>query len=135
MIELLVVMAIIAILLAILIPGLNVAKEQAASIPCSSNIRQLATAWYLYQQDFNGRFPGGDAWWHGANGVWYPWAEPPTGASAAGNPASLVSETGRDPAGLSVGLHREPEGLPLSSRHTIGIGVYRISKLFGRGRG
>jgi prepilin-type N-terminal cleavage/methylation domain-containing protein/prepilin-type processing-associated H-X9-DG protein len=51
LVELLVVVAIIAILASLLLPALARAKDQARRIQCVSNQRQLITAWTLYQGD------------------------------------------------------------------------------------
>ncbi len=55
LIELLVVIAIIAILAAILFPVFAKAREKARAATCLSNIRQLATAWHLYTEDWGER--------------------------------------------------------------------------------
>lgn len=53
LIELLVVIAIIAILAAILFPVFAQAREKARAISCLSNSRQLASANYMYTQDYD----------------------------------------------------------------------------------
>lgn len=51
LIELLVVIAIIALLLSVLIPALQIAKEQASAAVCLSNENQLSKSWLLYAED------------------------------------------------------------------------------------
>src|SRR5690606_1547873 len=54
LIELLVVIAIIAVQAAILFPVFSRAREQARAISCSSNLRQLGTAFAMYTSDMGG---------------------------------------------------------------------------------
>ena len=57
LVELLVVVSIIAVLIAILLPALSRAREAAASVQCTSNLRQLATATQMYVNDQRGFLP------------------------------------------------------------------------------
>ena len=57
LIELLVVVAIIALLVSILLPSLARARQQAKTVLCMSNARQIALAMHYYAQDYDGQFP------------------------------------------------------------------------------
>ena len=65
LIELLVVIAIIAILAAILFPVFAKAREKARQASCQSNLKQIALAFLMYMQDYDGRWP---KWQWGAVG-------------------------------------------------------------------
>ncbi len=84
LIELLVVIAIIAILMAILLPSLNHARDQARFTACLNNLRNLSTAWYMFQDTYDGELINGGT---PSNGIGGPggstdydseyWVEPP----------------------------------------------------------
>lgn len=57
LIELLVVIAIIAILASILFPVFAQAREAARKASCTSNLKQVGTAWAMYLQDYDERYP------------------------------------------------------------------------------
>jgi prepilin-type N-terminal cleavage/methylation domain-containing protein/prepilin-type processing-associated H-X9-DG protein len=57
LVELLVVIGIIVVLIAILLPVLNKAREQARTVHCQSNIRQILMAMFCYADDNRGVLP------------------------------------------------------------------------------
>ena len=69
LIELLIVIAIIAILAAILLPALNKARERARATECISKIKQLSMSVFSYSDDFNGYAPVSQKY-NGLNHVW-----------------------------------------------------------------
>lgn len=57
LIELLVVISIIALLVAILMPALNMAKQQANAAVCGANLHRLGVSLDLYAQDYRDFYP------------------------------------------------------------------------------
>ncbi len=60
LIELLAVIAIIAVLVSILMPSLSGAKEQARKILCANTLHNMNIATFQYLQDYRHRMPGWD---------------------------------------------------------------------------
>jgi len=60
LVELLVVISIIALLVAILLPALNKARQQAQGAVCLTNLHQLGLATYLYRDDYEDYLPRGN---------------------------------------------------------------------------
>ncbi len=67
LVELLVVIGIISILIAMLLPALNRARQQAKVVACGSQERQIAMALLMYAQDNKGWFP--KTYWATAQGI------------------------------------------------------------------
>ena len=57
LVELLVVIGIIALLISVLLPALNKAREAGARVSCASNMRQLGTAIAMYLVESKGTYP------------------------------------------------------------------------------
>ena len=74
LIEILVVIGIIGVLLALLLPGLERAREKANTVRCASNLSQIGVALTIYEQENHGLFP---------RGVWVPGAPIVVGTNGA----------------------------------------------------
>lgn len=57
LIELLIVIAIIAIIASLLLPALNKARSRAIAIECISNLAQIGKSFHMYADDYDGYFP------------------------------------------------------------------------------
>ncbi len=78
LIELLVVVAIIVVLIAILLPSLNRARQQSKRLMCLSNLRQHSIASMNYCTDFDGYFLPAAPLFDKVNSKITTWAEDPT---------------------------------------------------------
>ncbi|OHB54543.1 MAG: hypothetical protein A2173_01200 [Planctomycetes bacterium RBG_13_44_8b] len=119
LIELLVVIAIIAILMAVLMPALRAARDQARRVHCVSNVRTLATAWFMYQDDndnvlVNGNVPRSATFRDSREKYW---VEPPQGplGTYTGDPSPTLEDElrgiqggGLYPYVKEVGVYRCP---------------------------
>lgn len=56
LVELLVVISVIALLIGILVPGLQIARRKAQDVVCVANMNAILPAWHMYVAD-HGRFP------------------------------------------------------------------------------
>lgn len=72
LLELLVVIAVVALLIGLLLPALGKARDTAKAAVCQSNARQMAIALTAYTSDYRGRYvtyayvaDGGVYWWFG----------------------------------------------------------------------
>jgi len=76
LVELLVVVAIIALLMAILMPALQRGKKQAEKVKCRSNLRQVGPVMYVYLQEND--FTLAERYIHTAKSNEYSWFNPTT---------------------------------------------------------
>src|SRR5436309_11525355 len=75
LVELLVVIGIIALLVSILLPSLNRAREAAKATKCLSNLRQLGLAFVMYTNENQGRFPTAAVLYNARDEDWIWWQQ------------------------------------------------------------
>jgi prepilin-type N-terminal cleavage/methylation domain-containing protein/prepilin-type processing-associated H-X9-DG protein len=128
LVELLVVIGIIAVLISMLLPALNKAREQARAAKCLSNLRQLSIALVGYCNNNKGSFPGQGA--RGGGNNWIAWDEVP-GEDDPNNPSyinnsALQPYIGATGEGLKALLRCESDDVNVRARQTEPR-VYRYS--------
>jgi prepilin-type N-terminal cleavage/methylation domain-containing protein len=96
LIELVVVVAIIAVLTALLLPALAAAKDKAKRAACLSNLRQVGFAIQTYAEDFDGRIPYGP--------IAPPFSNPSDFYPSTGAPTSLITLQSGTLVGLGLAL-------------------------------
>jgi prepilin-type N-terminal cleavage/methylation domain-containing protein/prepilin-type processing-associated H-X9-DG protein len=121
LVELLVVIGIIALLIAVLLPALNRAREQASQIKCMSNLRTLGMAMSMYNNDNHGHFPGPAIGKGNQNGFnvddWIVW-----GPGQDLSRSCLTSYLGGTPGDMNSQGHLEPSLFRCPSDTTDGSG-------------
>lgn len=98
--ELLVAIAIVGLLVGLLLPTVQAARESSRRTHCQNNLRQIALGVLAYENT-NGRFPAAAIVSEGSNtptcsGCWNPWAEarlPPGSAADGKHGTSWILET------------------------------------------
>jgi len=121
LIELLVVVAIISVLVALLLPALQSARENARMVVCLSNLRQHGMAASAYAEDYADIFyvdNRGDWNW---GQYYYPYLRSGGTQGACGVCPSLKS-----PADLSYGMNYLKKGLVFSTLRT---SIYKADEL------
>jgi prepilin-type N-terminal cleavage/methylation domain-containing protein/prepilin-type processing-associated H-X9-DG protein len=101
LIELLIVIAIIAILASLLLPAFSRAKARVQGTDCQNNLRQITLAWTLYVDDDTDRLPLNLFVANGPSGDWWT----PPGSWVVGNARRDTTTTNIERGTLFAYLH------------------------------
>jgi prepilin-type processing-associated H-X9-DG protein len=98
LVELLVVIAVVALLIVLLVPASANIRPNAYAVQCQNNLRQLADACKMYADDNNGRIVSAYPVYGGFTATWC------AGNAGSGGLSGSYTYSGADPAGIKAGL-------------------------------